>query len=372
MKRLIGVIMCLFLLVNTVFAAEGEMGSFGGITPGVRLPTLTSWTQTTSKTTSSKYTLAYKENIYLSGAAETVTGTIEIKPGKEIDKTKGEGSYTETYKVVAQNETGTVRLNRSMTLETQYIYEASRNQITRVTTAKKWTEVVTVNGKSYQLDSDKSYYSKSVLEDETPGVNYYRGDVYYEAYFGNVGNAGEESYIIMSVSGAIYGYDQVYAKTETQRRTITIQTASGMGYAIEETPTYTVYRDIEYGANEPTAISMSGNYKEIIRSEGVLSYTILQGNATLYEDEYSGMMSVEASPSIEQLSIPSSLNLQGHPAETQIKKMYSMKIIDESPSTYSPNQALTRKEYIKMLVIALQMPLPEVKTSSSRDRKSVV
>lgn len=369
MRKILTLGISFILLATSTFAAEGEMGSFGGITPGVKLETLTSMAQTSKKSTTSKYTLPYKENIYLSGKAELVEGTVTISPGKGVDKEKAQGTYTERYVMEATNTDGTVKLTRDITFETQYIYEANRKQTTKVTTAKKWKEVITVRGKSYKLDSTKSQYSKSILEDETPGVLYYRGDVHYEAVYEGVGNPGEEKNIVVAVNTPIYGYEQAFSKTETQKREITIDLSSGKGYAIEETPTVTVYRDIQYGANEPTAISMAGNYKEIIRSEGALSYNILQGNIELYDDELSGMINIENSPTIEQLSIPTALNLKGHPAETQIKKMYSMKIFDENPLTFSPNQVVTKKEYVKMLVTALQIPLPEEKSTRSSSKK---
>lgn len=365
MKKLAALAICFTLFVTSAYGAEGEMGAFGGISPGIKMETLTALNQTAKKKTTSKYSLPYKENVYLTGKAETVEGTIEIKPGKEIDKTAGQGSYTETYKMTAQNSNNTVRVTRNITTETKYIYEANRRQATKTTTVKKWSEIVTVNGQTYKLDSDLSNFTKSILEDYTPGVLYYRGDVHYTAVYEPAGGDSKTN-VTVSVSAPIYGYEQAYAKSETQKRTITIDLGNNQGYAIEETPTFTVYRDIEYGANEPTAISMAGNYKEIIRSEGALAYNIIQGNQGLYEDEYSGMMSVQGGSTIDQLSYPTTLKLNGHPAETQIKKMYSMKIFDESASAFSPNHIVTKKEYVAMLVKALQIELPEEEKSNKR------
>lgn len=365
MKKLALLAICLNLFVTSAYAAEGEMGSFGGISSGTKMETLTELNQTSKKKTTSKYSLPYKENVYLTGKAETVEGTIEIKPGKGIDTTAGQGTYTETYKMTAKNSDNTVRVTRNITTETKYIYEADRRQATKTTTLKKWSEIVTVDGQTYKLDSDLSDFSKSTLEDYTPGVLYYRGDIHYTAVYEPSGGESTNN-ITISVNAPIYGYGQAYAKSETQKRTITIELGNNQGYAIEETPTFTVYRDIEYGANEPTAISMAGNYKEIVRSEGVLSYNIVQGNQSLYDDEYSGMMSVEGGSTIDQLSYPTNLKLAGHPAETQIKKMYSMKIFDEAAATFSTNQIVTKKEYVAMLVKALQIELPEEETSSRK------
>lgn len=368
MKKLAIIALSLALFASSTYAAEGEMGCFGGISTGIKMQTLTALAQTKQKATS-RYTLPYKENIYLSGQAETVEGTIEIKPGKGMDKEKGEGTYTETYKMTAQNSSGTCKVTRNVTFSTEYIYDASLKQATKNTTIKKWSEIVTVNGKAYTLDEKKSDFSKSILEDYTPGVLYYKGDVHYNAVYKEAGNQQGDSNISITVSAPIYGYEQAYAKCETQKRTITVDLGNGEGYAIEETPTFNVYRDIEYGVNEPTAISMAGNYKEIMRSEGALSYNIMQGSASLYEEDASGMIGVSNSPSVEQLSYPTKLNLLGHPAETQIKKMYSMKIFSQDASRFSANAVVTKKDYVTMLVKALQIELPEEETSKRSSKK---
>lgn len=365
MRKIFALGLSFMLMTSSIYAAEGEMGYFGGISSGIKLKTSTALAQTNTKKVS-KYTLPYKENVYLSGKAETVEGTIEIKPGKEMDKEAGVGSYTESYVMRGQNANNTTRVIRTITFETQYVYDAALKQAKKVSTVKKWSETVVANGTTYKLDSDKSSYTKSILEDYTPGVLYYRGDVQYDAVY----TAGSDTEVTVSVFGPIYGYEQAFAKSETQRRTITIDHGNGEGYLIEETPTYTVHRDIQYDTNEPTAISMSGNYKEIIRNEGVLSYNILQGSPTLYDDELSGMVSVESTPTIEQLSLPTNLNLQGHPAETQIKKMYSMNIFNDKVNTFSPNQVVTKGEYIRMLVTALQIELPEDTTSKKGSSRS--
>lgn len=376
MKRFAMIAVCFALLVSSTYAAEGEMGCFGGISTGIKMETLLAKAQTDRKNKKpTKYTLPYKENIYLTGKAETVEGTIEVKPAEEIDKEKGEGKYNQSYKVTASNKDGSVKVSRNITFETEYRYDASLKQTTKNTKAKSWTEIVTVNGKTYQLDKSLSDFSKSVLEDYTPGVMYYRGDVHYNAVYTPAGGNNGESNITISVSSPIYGYEEAYAKSESQKRTITIDLGSGEGYAIEETPTCNVYRDIEYGQNEPTAISMDGNYKEVMRSEGSLSYNIIQGNASLYEDEYSGMIGVSTSPTVEQLSFTKNLNLAGHPAEPQIKKMFSMKIFDDNVKTFNPNMNVTRKQYIVMLTKALQLELPEqqsTKRSSSKKKVEVV
>ncbi len=358
MKKALAIGLTFILSFTPVSAAEGEIGYFGGVSSGKKMDTLTALAQS-KRSTVSRYTLPYKEVVYLSGTPEVVEGTITINPGKGVDKDKGTGDYTESYVVTAQNKEKTASVTRNVTFKTQYVYDAERKQTIKTSNITRWTENVLAGGVLYQLRSADSTFSKSILEHYAPGVTYYRGDIDYTAVY-TVG----ESRATVTVEGPIYGYEQAFAKTETQRRTVTIQKGdNGEGYTVYETPTVTAYKDITYGANEPDAISFAGNYKEIIRNEGVLNYEI--DNFYLYEDERIGTINVQNSPTIDQLSIREIPSMVGHPALTDVKKAYSMKIFEEDPRMFSPNQVVTRGEYITMLVKALQMPLPEVSRRSN-------
>lgn len=368
MKKLAALLLAFTIITTNIYAVEGEMGYFGGTSTGNKLPTITSLAQGTKQKTT-RYNMPYKEVIYLTGKPVVVEGTIGVTPG-EIDKEEGKGKYTETYRITAQSKDGESKVTRNITFDTNYIYDPVLRQITKTSALKKWSENVTVNGNTFKLDEKSSSFSKSMLQDDTPGVSYYRGDLNYEAVYEDVtGDKGEQ--LRVSVSGPVYGYEQAFAKTETQKRKITISKGADQ-YYIEETPTYTVYKDIQYGANEPNAISFAGNYKELIRSEGVIAYNMISGAADLYEGEKVGSVSVTDSPVIEQLPIPDLPQIKGHPAEADIKKMYSMKIFNASSASFSPTREVRRGDYIAMLVRALQMPLPEEKKKSTTKKEEVV
>lgn len=364
MKKLSAVFLMLTMLCSNVYAFEGEMGHFGGITAGVKLPTTASLQQL-KKTTVSKYSMPYEENIYITGKAVSVKGTLEIKPGK-MDLSKGVGKCTETYVYKAESLDGNSKLSRTITFNTEYVYDATLKQLTTNSVANKWTETVVVSGKTYLLDSRKSNFSKSVLQDYAPAVKYYRGDVKYEAVYKNVTDGNKE--VTVSVNSPIYGFENALSKVETQKREISI----GDQFYIIETPSVTGYKELQYDKNEPNAISFAGNYKELIRGEGALVYNMLQAAPELYEDEMSGSSSIAFSPTVEQLNVPSLGKIQGHPAETQIKKMYSMKVFDNNNTLISPSQTVKKKEYVAMLVKGLQIPLEEEKTSSINNNVSGV
>lgn len=363
-KKMMAIGLIFATLTPTAQALEGEMGYFGGISTGVKLPTITELSQDKKQNKTSSKTLPYKETLYLTGVPVVVEGTISVKPNI-MDKTKPEGTYTESYVIKASDAEGKNKVTRNITLETTYIYEANRKQTTKTSTLKKWTENMIIGGKTYQLDQKLSHFSKSMLEEHTPGATYYRGDIQYDAVYKAVGG---KNLITMSVNGPIYGYDQAFAKSETQKRSITI-TSEAEQFYIEETPTVTVYKDIQYGSNEPTAISMAGNYKELIRGSGAHAYQVIQGSPSLYDNELTGSTSLESAPVIEQLSIPNLPQIKGHPAESDVKRMYSMKIFDDNGANFAPNQVVRKKEYIAMLVRALQIPLPEEDSKTSKKKE---
>ncbi len=359
MKKKLTIALLACMLVTPLQAYEGEMGYFGGISPGYKLPTATMLAQDKLKTPSS-ITLPYKENIYLTGKAIPVEGTLQIKP-QVLNKEKPTGTYTETYIIKA--ESGDSKVTRTITLDTTYVYDEVTKQATKTSTVKKWTELVVVEGVTYQLQEKDSHFSKSIIEDYTPGVTYYRGDVSYESVYVEIGNEAA-SPLRMQVNGPIYGYEHAYAKTETQKRNIFIASDAG-SYYIEETPTYTTHKEMQYGANEPGAISFAGNYKEILRGEGANLFRIQVGNPALYDDEKQGSFATVDVPSLEQLPAVGLNHLKGHPAETDLRKMYSMKIFTGPSYLASPNEVVTRGAYIEMLVRALRIPVEQTETKKT-------
>lgn len=361
MKKLVLIFLALVTMSGVTQGKEGEMGYFGGVSTGVKLPTFVELSQDKRKS-ASRYEEQYKELIYITGRPEEVSGTISIRPG-EVNKEKGTGKYTESYLIRAQNEDASVKLIRNVSLSTEYVYNAQVNQSTKVSTVSSWTETLTVRGQTYVLDRGRSSFSKSMLEDYMPGVTYYRGDVQYEAVYRNVSN---NNYVSIKVNSPVYGFDHAYAKSETQKRTIFIDNGDAQFY-IEETPNYTAYKDIRYGKNEPDAISMRGNYKEFMRREGFLNYNIIKGSVDLLKKDTVGSIGLTTSPEVEQLVVPSLARIIGHPSESDIRRMFGVGAISGDVGTYAPNKQITRKEYVSMLVGALQIQVPAERELKKRE-----
>ncbi|OOB77646.1 MAG: hypothetical protein BEN18_09985 [Epulopiscium sp. Nuni2H_MBin001] len=354
-KKFGAALLAFMLMTTNVAALEGEMGYFGGITPGTKLPTSIELAQEDYQVPAN-YTLPYKEVVYLSGDAVEVEGTITVQSGMVgIDfRAEPTGSYTESYVINATSPDGRGSVTRNMTLTTQYVYNEGLDQLIKSSRVTNWNETVAADGSAYTLDQASSHFTKSIIEEHTPGVTYYSGDVYYKAVY----NQGD-SPTTMEVNSRIYGYDQAFAKTETQVRTISIDDGEDQ-YFIKETPSITMNKEIFYSSNEPYAISFAGNYKELIQGYGAVKYDILVGNDELRSNQMTGVVGVDDTFLLDQMALPSLSQLQGHPARTDIEKLYSMGIYDVNPIAFSPNQAITRGEYITMLVKTLGIELPDV------------
>ena len=369
MKKVILATILTLSFTLQAFGLEGEMGYFGGISSGTKLPTTTEIAQKNSKKKTQRLTLPYQENIYLDGRAELVEGTMQIRPSGEVDPEKPVGQYNETYIIKAQNADGSNVLNRNITLSTQYVYNEANRQATKTSIVTKWSETILLNGQMYTLDSSQSHFNKSMLEDYTPGVMYYRGDINYRAVYSNEGD-DPDSQTSVNVNGPIYGYDQTWAKTETQKLNLIVSNG-GNQYHIEQNPSLTVSKALQYGVNEPGAISFAGNYKELTKNEGMALYHIRRGARNLYNEEKQGGLYMPDNTSIEQLIAPQISRVQGHFAESDVKKLYSMGIYTGPTSSFNPNEVITRGDYIKTLVLAMKIPIEEVsKSKSKRSRKT--
>ncbi|MGL5727204.1 MAG: hypothetical protein ACRCYD_05050, partial [Plesiomonas sp.] len=82
MKKLGAILLLLTMMASPLAALEGEMGYFGGISPGTKLPTTAERLNPKAASKISKYTLPYKETVYVTGRPVTMTGTIEVRPAK--------------------------------------------------------------------------------------------------------------------------------------------------------------------------------------------------------------------------------------------------------------------------------------------------
>ncbi len=341
----------LSIFTTSVYADPLDFGVFGGITEGRKLPKTTEQLLQNNKNTKNQLKSTYKEIIFLTGTPKEYNGniTIDSKATNLSDK----GTYKVSYKV-ENGDTTPPDMTIARNMDYNVNYRQEENQTIKDYEVSKWTETITVDGKTYTIDEKESKSSISIIEDKTPGVTYYKGDVSHRAVY----TAGEEK-ITQEISGVIYGYSSAWSSTESQKLNCTISTKDWqMEYQVR--PSVSVNKTLEYSKNEPTAISFEGNYKEVMQNKSGLNYNVYVIPPQLtYTTPASGNVSIPSFNTFEQLVAPDLSYLKGHFAEEDIKKMFSMQVLTGDPKFYKPNQSITRGKFVEMLVKAVKLPIED-------------
>ncbi|MDR2940090.1 MAG: S-layer homology domain-containing protein, partial [Clostridiales bacterium] len=348
-------------------AELGDMGFFGGITEGKRLPKTTEILLAESSKKASKnaaQTMTYKEVLFLSGKPVEFEGQVSIKTSA---KKEGEpvGTYTVTYDIEPSETTNPeASLTRNIVFTVNY--REVGNQVIKDYEVKTWKEEATVGETVYEVVPKQSFFGVSILEDHTPGVVYYKGNLSKRAVY-----LSEDGKVTAESSGDIYGYESAWSNTETHRVNTGIFT-DGWQMQYQERPSVSVNKTLQYSKNEPVAISFSGNYREVMQNQSGLLYDIFIKPQQFYDVESTGKAAVNTFNSFEQLIAPDLEYLKGHFAESDIKKLFAMQILSGGGQFYKPEQAMTRGEFVTALVKAVKLPIEvqeKKKTASGASRK---
>lgn len=369
-KILITALLFIFLMPTTIFAAVGDMGFFGGISQGRRLPKTT---DLLIDEDDNETVFPYKEMVFLGGIPREFEGLIEIDHDDITFNTGDSGTYTEKYKVYNSSSTSDeVNIERNITFDVNY--RVTDTQIIKDYRVDKWDEEITTPDGTFEIDDDLSYFELSIIEDLTPAVTYYKGNISKKAVYSNGGESDESSSTSEVISGDIYGYDSPYSTIETHRLNGYVTNPDWqMQYQVR--PSVSVTKTLDYGENEPDLISFSGNYREIISNESGLKYDIYAKPNFMFYVPNEGGTQIDSYNTFEQLIAPDLNYLRGHFAEYDIKKLYAMEVLDGNPNYYVPNQAITRGQYITMLTKAINLntsKYEENKKSRSSDVINIV
>ncbi|PKM54931.1 MAG: hypothetical protein CVV00_06120 [Firmicutes bacterium HGW-Firmicutes-5] len=328
MRRLIIIgIMMTLLLSQSVYGKEGDMGHMGGISEGSNLPKTIERYVTIPTNKTRMY--QYKEVVFLSGVPTEFNGTITINNDDSVTKTKTEGSYKETYTVTATSGDGEGELDRTLTFTTYYKVNNNmdfKNQIITNSVLTGWEEEVTLGDTTYTLDEVGSSFSKAGVKDLTPGVAYFSTSISYVAKFLD----GDGNPVTLTSNGSNYGYDQPWSKIETQERNIGISKGEGNtgNMQVRVQTVHEAKKTIYYDATEPFAISFGGTYNQRMESESNCNLDFLQG----------------------------------HWAEADFKKLYSMEVFTEVPHSGMQYEAISRGAYIKALCLAMNIDISKYTT----------
>lgn len=362
---LLSIILLLSLLSEPSLADDGgEIGIFGGISEGRNLPfTMENTVESGLKVDNNFF---YKEMVFLTGVPIECTGSI-IVDKKAVDYIKSPtGKYDEKYTIKATNEVSKVTLERSITFSTSYrvIESEFKKQIIRNSVVTKWTEEIVIGDNVYTLSLNGSSFSKSSVEDLTPGVSYY--DTVISSHSKYVDEDGKT--IDLLLDGDIYGFQQFWSKVEKQNLLVQISN-DGVNYdtVIEMKPFLEAKKTMYYDETVPFPISFGGTFNQRLERQTSLSYDIVASKIALTEAQKHGEININPANEIEKLPIPSGIDfIEGHWAELDLKKVYSMEIFTETPREGMQFEAITRGEYIKALCFAMNIDTSKYDKTTSK------
>lgn len=345
-------------------AQIGDIGFFGGISEGRRLPRTTEQllVQSARSNRNSTTTLNYTELVFLGGRPVRFDGLIDITVNGGVTEGTTSGTFTANYRVYpGTGATGTVTINRTANFTVSYRVEGSQVIYNYDIVKTNWRETIQTPDATFTLVSRQSSYGISVIEDRTPGVNYYRGDLSGRLVYtgGNNGNTTVDQ------TGSFYGYDCAWSSTETHRMDVSIMTDDwGLQYQIR--PSVTVNKVLQYTWNEPTAISFEGNYKEVTQNITGLKYDIMIRPNFMWDEPLNGTANLTSVNTFEQLPAPDLTFLKGNAAEDDIRKLFAMQVLTGETQYYQPTQAITRGQFMTALAKAIKLPIEDTTAATGR------
>ena len=367
----------LAVLVTPVdaYARRGDMGFFGGISEGRRLPRTTETILLEQNNggrnarNGNAISMNYSELVFLGGRPVEFNGILEVNSGSPGNNSTS-GTFNTSYRVRPSDATGEeVSITRNMNFTVYYRVEGSQLLLFYDINTNNWSEVITTPEGTFTLDPQRSSFIVSIIEDRTPGVTYYRGDISARMVF--IGPDGEP--VIKDQIGEFYGINSAWSATETHRMDVSIINGDwALQYQIR--PSVTVNKILQFVHNEPTVISFEGNYREVHQSFAGLRYDIFGAIPHFMWDEpRQGTISLETVNVFEQLPAPNHLGfLRGHPAEDDIHRLFAMQILQGDPRFYVPEQAITRGQFMTALARAIKLPIePEVRAVGRREPVTV-
>jgi len=340
--------------LNTM-AVEGSMGYEGGIS-------------IENQTEKDEY--QYSEMCFLTGKPVLLTGTLTIK------KTDKSGEINATYTYRLSNPDQNVTMNRVVMYTTKKETK-SNGQITESTTLSRTpTEVITAGGITYRLID--AQFSRSVLTDPKPGINYNAGEFYTKkVYAVGAATLNNPNTITVDMYGKLYAYDQFWSSTQTQKINVLIEanlTGNNgpvkWGGAAEVIASNARRNKFQYSVNEPNQISFDGGYVKSTWDESSLSYTARlpefdsNNNPTDVIKTYSDTRSLSSAIETQRLMVPDLKHIRGFWAEEPIKILYSLEVIPGTGADFKIGKYVTRAEFVTMLTNALKdIPVdPNVRT----------
>ncbi len=306
----------------------------------------------------------YDEMTFISGTPIQLTGTVTVPT--TIPTTN---KYKLTYTYDLQNTDSKAVLSRKITYDVEKVQNQEVNQTTYKMTVSKLDETYTIDSVVYTLGTYT--INKSILEDNTPAVNYYSGSTYVKRIFYRNGDAKSNSgkITIESNSDTLVGYKHRWGNSETQivnekLKGEIVTAASGSTAASTSiwNGSATIKMNVvektkfDYVKTETQNISFKGNYRMVRQQENLLQYTydLPTVSSSTYSDKVrsKGEKNIKRSAILDNTALitPKIRDITGHWAQNQIILATSLELFSPNASYFAPNDKITRRDFFKALV----------------------
>jgi len=290
--------------------------------------------------------LTAKEVVFLSGSPVVFEGTLTL----------GETNTTKTYEYSLTAEDGS-----TLTREVEFSIEKnekSNSQIIETWTLDEFSESIEIGGTTYTLEDYE--FSRSEVRDVKPVGDYYAGNINLSKTYDT-----ESGKIKLNGTGTVVGYNTAWAKNETAKMSYTIQDmVNSWSGKYTTTVSDTDQRKIKYTENSPTEISFFGSFVMTENNISTLKYTselpeIYNGKVLDYIEKDEDAYKYESFPIQSRLVEYNLSGIKGHWGEMDLRKAFALEFMDEWDATDTPDTAVTRGEFAKILALLLKIDIEE-------------
>jgi len=321
--------------------------------------------------TSKSGTYQYQEVLFLTGAPVVLSGTVQIPSEPDEDET----SYSLTYKYTLQNSDGTTTLDRSVTYDITKNTNATFQQTQYKAKISKLSEDITIGSDTYELDG--YLFTKSLLYDNTPAVDYYAGTLYNKRIYYKNGDAtsNEGKLEIETIGDTLIGYDHFWGSSDTHvlkqdmnmvmdnpdydsEDSSSNETLEWSGYVTLKLSS-TDRKDFEYINNSPQTISFRSGYIKNHFEENILQYEYnlpsLNTNGVPQSGRNRGESNLREDLLVDSDSLlsPKFRDIGGHWSEETVFLLSSLNIFDNDSAYFSPDTPITRLDFARAIANSL-------------------
>lgn len=300
----------------------------------------------------------YEEIVFLTGEPIKFVGTID-KSESEKDNEK---TISYKLKLTPEDKSIDAKLDRKITLVTEYTKRDDKGQTVGQTTIDKYSETLKLGKDKYELEDYQ--LSKSEIIDNRPASDFYSGNLKGRKYYQINKDEGE---LIIEISGSDVGYKNFWGTTDTQILQYDIVSKkqveedddfekSSWHGTVEVQTSDSQTKALRYSNNEANLSSFNGGHIRVTDSEMVSRY---EYNLPYKDDDElndrrrtRGRIELKQKmvPKLERLILPKFKDVEGHWAGNAIKKLYSLDVFDEQSQFFTPNIPITRIEFTRAVV----------------------